>query len=98
MSENKGLEKKEPVTEELSPEQMGEATGAGIVDSFNNFCARVGCVFGRHDYVYASTHYTFKNDNRFEKYKCRDCGKVIYYNCSGGQRIEMSEEEYEAQR
>ena len=61
--ENKEQEKKAPATEELSPEQMSNAVGAG-------FFARVGCFFrGHHGMRVTIQRKAYKGD-LYEKLQC----------------------------
>ena len=82
MSENNELEKKEPVTEELSPEQMGKASGAGIID-------RIGCFFNGHG-TFRNIGQKYSKGNYYNKMECEDCGLIRYYKND----VECSESEY----
>ena len=82
--ENKEQEKKAPVTEELSQEQMEKASGAGFFD-------RVGCFFGGHG-VLTIYGEKWSKGNFYCIKECDDCHKVMYFKND----VECSETEYKS--
>ena len=82
--DNKEPEKKEPATEELSPEQMEKTTGAGIIDS-------IGCFLQGHGTFHVIGQKAY-NGIVYEKKQCHDCGAIKY--SKNGE--ECSESEYDS--
>ena len=80
--DNQEQEKKAPVTEELSQEQMEKASGAGFFD-------RVGCFFGGHG-VLTIYGEKYSKGNYYCKKECNDCHAIWYYKND----VECSEDEY----
>ena len=68
--ENKEQEKKAPVTEELSQDQMEKTAGGGFFDS-------IGCFFNGHGMKKLIRTKIYKGDV-YEKYRCQDCGGFVY--------------------
>ena len=68
--ENQEQEKKTPVTEELSREQMEEAAGGGFIE-------RVGCFFTEHGPWLTIERRTYKG-SVYEKMRCTKCDKIKY--------------------
>jgi hypothetical protein len=82
--ENQEQEKKAPVTEELSREQMEEAAGGGFIE-------RVGCFFTEHGPWLTIERRTYKG-SVYEKMRCTKCDKIKYEK----NYQECSESEYNA--
>ena len=79
---------------ELELEELTKAAGGNIIDD-------IACAFGEHDlkFVHGFTpDYEDGHQIDYDKYVCRNCGKVFYYkyDFATGKKTRIYHEEFEA--
>ncbi len=81
---------------EVSPEEMTQASGGGVIDSVADWLNNKACLVGMHVENTKSACY-YLGDVCYSKYRCLLCGKVWYEKQADGDLMghSITKEEFE---